>query len=109
MAEATTTPDLPQFLETFRASRLVSDGTFERAVAKLPAAADAESAAQALVKSGIITRFQADRILAGRTAGFVLGPYVLLEPVYRGTTGRYYLAKHKTMSRRVVVKVLDPE
>lgn len=74
-----------------------------------PAVTDGPGAAAALVAAGLLTRFQADRLLAGRTDGFVLGPHVILEPVGRGAASRVYKARHRTMNRLVAVKVLSAE
>ena len=67
----------------------------------------AADAARGLVTAGLLTRFQADRLLAGRTDGFLLGPYVILEQVGRGAMSRVYKAKHRTMNRPVAIKVLS--
>src|SRR5436305_1063788 len=74
-----------------------------------PDTATASDAAQFLTATGFLTRFQADRLLAGRTDGFVLGQYVILEQVGRGAMGRVYKAKHRTMNRAVAIKVLAAE
>ncbi len=88
---------------------VVPEVQFDKVVAKLPAdAVDARRAASAFVDSGVLTRFQADRLLGGRSDGFHLGPYVILEPISKGPTGRVYKARHRTMNRFVAVKVLDP-
>ncbi len=109
MTETITTPDIGRFLSVFRDSQLVPEVQFDKVVAKLPAdAVDARRAASAFVDSGVLTRFQADRLLGGRSDGFHLGPYVILEPISKGPTGRVYKARHRTMNRLVAVKVLDP-
>ena len=71
-----------------------------------PAARTDLLAAGCLVAAGVLTRFQADRLLAGRVAGFVIDPYVIQEPVGRGSVGRVYKAIHRTMNRPVAIKVL---
>jgi serine/threonine-protein kinase len=81
-----------------------------RAEASVPVdAATPAQAALALVTGGFLTRFQAERLLAGRTEGFNLGPYVIQEQVGRGQMGRVYKARHRTMNRSVALKVLSPE
>ena len=111
-------PSLPRagFLDAVRASGLLTDEQFARAADDLPAdARTGRDAAAALVAAGVLTRFQADRLLAGRTGGFVLGPYVIRGPVARGPGGRVFEALHRAMNRPVALRVLpadkarDPE
>src|SRR5581483_3759866 len=57
----------------------------------------------------LLTNFQAERLVAGRTDGFHLGAYVIQDEIGRGAAGRVYRAKHRTMNRQVAVKVLASE
>ena len=98
-----TQTDTPAFLAVLRASGLIPDCLFEKFTTDLPT--DVRPA-DALVARGHLTRFQADRLLAGRADGFHLGPYVILEQVGRGSMGRVYRARHQTMNRAVAIKVL---
>jgi len=102
--------DRKAFLEGLRSSDLLPARQLERISAELPSSAQtANDVAERLVGSGIITRFQADRLLAGRTDGFVVGQYVVQEYLGRGPEGRVYKAKHRTMNRAVCIHVLDSE
>lgn len=97
--------DRTALLDALRASELLSPGLFSKAVTAARSGSAAEAAA-ALVAAGLLTRFQADRLLAGRTDGFHLGPYVILEQIGRGAQSRVYKARHRTMHRTVAVKAL---
>lgn len=110
----TTTPQLlsdrTALLDALRASGLLTVAQLTRAIAALPHTVESASqAARFLVGAGFLTTFQADRLLAGRTDGFVLGQYVIQEPVGRGAMGRVFRATHRAMNRSVAIKVLDPE
>src|SRR5262245_41061242 len=48
-----------------------------------------------LVTQGILTQFQAERVLQGKTQGFVLGPFTLMEALGAGSMGTVYKARSK--------------
>jgi serine/threonine protein kinase len=62
--------------------------------------------AELLVQDGLITRWQADKLLLGKHRGFRLGKYKLLSQIGKGGMSSVYLAEHELMKRRVAVKVL---
>ncbi|HJQ81849.1 MAG TPA: serine/threonine-protein kinase [Lacipirellulaceae bacterium] len=62
--------------------------------------------ADLMVEEGLVTRWQADKLLAGKHKGFRLGKYKLLGEIGKGGMSRVYLAEHELMKRRVAVKVL---
>jgi serine/threonine protein kinase len=106
------TPSLPRagFLAVLKASGLLDGPQFLRAVADLPPdAGTGREAAQALVAAGLLTKFQADRLLAGRADGFVVGQYVILDQIARGPAGRVYKALHRAMNRPVAVRLLPAD
>jgi serine/threonine protein kinase len=63
--------------------------------------------ARALVRAGMLTNFQAEKLLSGRWRGFLIsGKYRLLERLGAGGMGAVYLCEHVIMGRRVALKVL---
>jgi serine/threonine protein kinase len=67
---------------------------------------DAAALANFLVASGLLTRYQADRTLAGAARNLVLGPYTLSEFVGGGSIGEVYQAVGRSDRKRYAVKVL---
>ena len=61
------------------------------------------------MKADFLSRFQIERLLAGRTDGFHIGPYAILDYLGKSVTGRVYKARHRTMNRLVAIKILAPE
>lgn len=98
-----------RFLRRLRESRLLGPEDYSRAEAIAAGAEDGRQMAQALVESGLLTRFQAEMIYRGRTDGFRLGQYRILDRIGRGVMGRVFRAEHETMKRIVALKVLAPD
>ncbi len=67
---------------------------------------DAELLAECLMAQGLITRWQAEKLLEGRHKGFFLKRYKLLDHLGTGGMSSVYLAEHVLMQRRVAIKVL---
>ncbi len=62
--------------------------------------------ADRLVEKGLLTRWQADKLLQGKHKGYFLGKYRLLSLLGRGGMSSVYLAEHVLMRRRCAIKVL---
>jgi serine/threonine-protein kinase len=101
--------DRETFLTYLRQSGLVDDRQFAELTRRFADRASGRSVARALIAEGTLTRFQAERLLVGRTAGFLLGQYRILEQIGRGGMGRVFRAEHRTMKRIVALKVLTAE
>jgi eukaryotic-like serine/threonine-protein kinase len=91
-------------------SELISRAALDDYRALVPDPADAVQFADALVRDGLLTRFQAKLLLNGRWRNFFLaGKYQVLEHLGAGGMGRVFLCEHRHMRRRVAVKVLPPD
>src|SRR5262245_40933908 len=104
---------VPGFIDLVRKSGVVDDARLNDAFQAFTAAhpgATVEQAAQAFVKSGVLTRFQAKQMKHGRYKKFVLsGKYRILELIGTGGMGAVYLCEHGFMKRLVAIKVLPVE
>lgn len=65
--------------------------------------------ADGLIGAGVLTRWQAKKLLLGRSKGFHLGSYRLLRPIGKGGMGMVYLGEHHVMKRLMALKILPPE
>eukprot|EP00913_Durusdinium_trenchii_P023300 g21878.t1 len=67
---------------------------------------DSQEIARALIDRGLLTAWQAEKLLKGKHRGFFLGKYRLLSLLGKGGMSSVYLADHVLMRRRCAIKVL---
>ena len=97
------------FVWDLRRSGLIDRGQLDQIVnefLKRNPRAEAPALADYLVQHNTLTAFQSDRVLNGKTAGLVLGPYVLLDSIGQGSMGQVYKATSKNDNAQYAVKVL---
>jgi serine/threonine-protein kinase len=95
------------FLANLRQSRLLSEEEMVAVEQEARTLERGKLLARALVERGVLTRFQAELLLAGRTKGFILNQYVVLDQIGVGGMGRVFKARHSAMGRIVALKVLS--
>jgi eukaryotic-like serine/threonine-protein kinase len=108
MAEQTATT----FIALLRKSRLLENDRIDSLVAafqsrhngSLPDSPDLF--ADFLIEKEAITRWQADKLLSGKSKGFFLGKYKLLRHLGSGGMSSVYVAEHVLMHQLRAVKVL---
>src|SRR4051794_39553339 len=99
--------DRDTFFQHLRRSRLLSEQEIAEAT-RLTSSDRAKVIARALVDRGVLTRFQAGRLLAGKAGRVLLGQYRILDQPGRGGTGVVFRALHTAMERVVAIKVILP-
>jgi eukaryotic-like serine/threonine-protein kinase len=61
------------------------------------------------VEKRLLTLWQAQQIMGGRSSGYKIDKYILIDLVGQGGMGRVYLAKDTRLNRQVALKVLSRE
>ena len=101
---------MPVALETFLSqlleSGILSDQKLRVVEHKKTTHKDGESLAREMIKSGHLTKYQAEQILGGKGKNLCMGQYVLLEKLGAGGMGQVYKAYHPGMERLVAIKVI---
>lgn len=67
---------------------------------------DPKTLAAGLVREGVLTEFQAKRLLAGKPEDLILGKYEVVDLLGAGTMSTVFLCRHPAMDRWVAVKLL---
>ena len=97
------------FVWDLRRSNLLDRGRLDQIVGEFLAKnprAEPPALSDFLVRQNILTQFQAERLLQGKTQGFVLGPFTLMDALGAGSMGTVYKAQSKTDNNWYAVKVL---
>src|SRR5437868_1259819 len=97
------------FVWDLRRSNLLDRGQLDQIVGEFlekNPRAEPPALAEFLIGQGILTQFQAERLLQGKTQGFILGPFALKDALGTGSMGTVYKAQSKNDNNWYAVKVL---
>ena len=67
------------------------------------------AAAKALIRAGVLTKFQAGQLLAGKYKGLRFDRLKILDRIGSGGMGTVFLCEHLGLRKQVAVKVLPPD
>src|SRR5207237_3045959 len=97
------------FVWDIRRSHLIDNETLDQAVTSFltrQPQGEPPALAETMVQEKLLTPFQAERLLQGKSHDLVLGPYALLETVGSGSMGAVYRAVSSKDHKPYAVKVL---
>lgn len=103
MSASESAPKL-SFKDAILRSGLISTKKYDKAI-ELAGTSDETVIAATLVRSGLITEYQAQQLQAGLTK-LTLGDYLITDGIGEGGMGQVFKAVHKVMGRECAVKVL---
>jgi serine/threonine-protein kinase len=107
-------PKASRFYQAALQSGLIDEAGLDDCFAQIPPEKQTPDAidrrlARSAISSGRLTLWQAQQILGGRSTGFKIDKYVLLDLLGRGGMGRVYLARDIRLNRLVAFKILSQE
>ena len=106
---------LKTFLSQLSSSGIVPNEKLKVVVSEKVSFADGEALAQDMIKSRLLTKYQAEQILGGKGKSLTMGKYQILEKIGAGGMGQVYKAFHSGTERLVAIKMIlkkgkiDPE
>lgn len=101
-----------KFLEFVQRSQLIPEDQLKKSLLELKAQEDgvlpndADRVAAHLVSAELLTPWQVEKLMSGKSKGFFLGKYKLLGHLGTGGMSSVYLAQHVLMNQKRAIKVL---
>src|SRR5690242_7307041 len=97
---------LESVVKQLQDSGIVAQGKLENFVPPKAQPKDGEDLLRELFKQNLLTKFQAQQVVAGRSKSLVLGGYIILDKIGAGGMGQVFKAQHRKMERLVAIKML---
>lgn len=94
-------------MELIRRGGLIAEPHLALVLPQLSPGIGPEGALGLLVASGLLTRYQAEELAAGRWRGLGIGGYRILDRLGNGGMSQVFLAEHAVLGKRVALKVLS--
>lgn len=97
------------FLQRLFDSGILTEQNFNALEQKKIHHQNVESFIQDLIESKLLTKFQAEQIIAGKGESLAFGKYIIQEKLGAGGMGQVYKAYHPEDAKLVAIKVILPQ
>ena len=101
--------DFKTFLQRLFDSGILTEQNFNALEQKKIHHQNVESFIKDLIESKLLTKFQAEQIIAGKGESLAFGKYIIQEKLGAGGMGQVYKAYHPEAAKLVAIKVILPQ
>ena len=101
--------DFKTFLQRLFDSGILTEQNFNALEQKKIRHQNVESFIQDLIESKLLTKFQAEQIIAGKGDSLTFGKYIIQEKLGAGGMGQVFKAYHPESAKLVAIKVILPQ
>jgi serine/threonine-protein kinase len=101
--------DFETFLKRLLDSGILTEQKLSAVEDKKTRHQNVETFIQDLIESKLLTKFQAEQIIAGKGDSLTFGKYIIQEKLGAGGMGQVYKAYHPEVAKLVAIKVILPQ
>ena len=98
--------DINYFISELASLDIVSEQKLKPFIDKKSTYSTGEALAKDLIKTGLLTKYQAEQILSGKGKNLRMGKYLIETKLGAGGMGQVFKAQHAGMGRTVAIKVI---
>ena len=98
--------DISYFISELASLDIVSEQKLKPFIDKKSTYSTGEALAKDLIKTGLLTKYQAEQILSGKGKNLRMGKYLIETKLGAGGMGQVFKAQHAGMGRTVAIKVI---